>query len=480
MKTYKKTYQTLLVATLLFLGGCKTMQPVQHASSIKTPQNFDGQTDSTGIAAMQWKSFFKDPNLIALIDTALLNNPDLKMAVQRIEMAKSNIFLAKGALLPAISAEVSGGGRKFGDYTMDGVGNYDTNFSENIDADRRLPAPFLPDYFVGFRSSWEIDIWGKLRTQKKAAYTRFLATQAGRNLVVTSLIAQVSRLYYELLAMDAELAIIQKNITLQQSAVENIKIQKEGGRANELGVRQFTAQLLNTQSLEIQINQRIVEAENNLNFLLGRFPQKITRNGRLNENLPERVQAGIPSKMLIRRPDIQQAEFELLANHADLQAARLAFLPSLNITGLLGFNAFKGSLLFNPGSIAYSALGGLAAPIFNRKALKAGQKRFEAASVEALFAYNKAILTGFQEVSTSLKKIENTKKISEFKKQEVDVLQLAVVTSRDLFTTGYATYLEIIAAQKNVLEAELALTEVQKDQHLALVDLYRSLGGGWE
>ncbi|WP_285547155.1 TolC family protein, partial [Dyadobacter frigoris] len=117
---------------------------------------------------------------------------------------------------------------------------------------------------------------------------------------------------------------------------------------------------------------------------------------------------------------------------------------------------------------------------FNRKGLKAGQKRFEAASIESLYAYNKAILTGFQEVSTSLKKIENTKKISDFKKQEVDVLQLAVITSRDLFTTGYATYLEIITAQKNVLEAELALTEVQKDQHLALIDLYRSLGGGWE
>ncbi|MCF2442430.1 TolC family protein [Dyadobacter sp. CY345] len=480
MKTYKTIYKTLPVAALIFMSGCKMMQPVTKSASIRTPETFENQTDSTGIGSMQWKSFFKDPNLIALIDTALLNNPDLKIAVQRIEMARSNVLLAKGALLPAVNAEVSGGGRKFGDYTMDGVGNYDTNFSDNIDADRRLPAPFLPDYFVGFRSTWEVDIWGKLRTQRKAAYTRFLASEQGKHLVTTSLIAQVSRLYYELLGMDAEQEIIKKNIILQQSAVENIKIQKEGGRANELGVQQFTAQLLNTQSLEIQINQRIVEAENNLNFLLGRFPQKITRSGTLNENLPERVQAGIPSRMLIRRPDIQQAELELLANNADLQAARLAFLPSLNITGLLGFNAFKSSLLFNPGSIAYSALGGLAAPIFNRKALLAGQKRFEAANIEALYSYNKAILTGFQEVSTSLKKIENTKKFADFKRQEVEVLQQAVGVSRDLFLTGYATYLEIITAQKNVLEAELSLMEVQKDQHLALIELYRSLGGGWE
>ena len=480
MKTYKTLCKTLPVAALLFVSGCKMMQPVKQSASVLTPDTFENQNDSTGIGSMQWKTFFKDPNLIALIDTALMNNPDLKIAVQRIEMARSNVLLAKGALLPAVGAEVSGGGRKFGDYTMDGVGNYDTNFSENIDADRRLPAPFMPDYFAGFRSTWEVDIWGKLRTQRKAAYNRFLASEKGKHLVTTSLIAQVSSLYYELLGMDSELAIIQKNIALQQSAVENIKIQKEGGRANELGVRQFTAQLLNTQSLEIQINQRIVEAENNLNLLLGRFPQRIQRQGRLNDNLPDRVQAGIPSRMLTRRPDIQQAELDLLANNADLQAARLAFLPSLNITGMLGFNAFKGSLLFNPGSIAYSAIGGLAAPIFNRKALKAGQKRLEAASIESLYSYNKAILTGFQEVSTSLKKIENTKKISDFKKQEVDVLQQAVATSRDLFLTGYATYLEIITAQKNVLEAELALTEVQKDQHLALIELYRSLGGGWE
>jgi multidrug efflux system outer membrane protein len=480
MKTNNKIYSTLFVTALVCLSGCKVMQPVKHDSAIKTPETFESQTDSTGIGAIRWKDFFKDPKLVALIDTALLNNPDLQMAVQRIEMAKSNILLAKGAMLPTVNAEIAGGGRQFGDYTMDGVGNYDTNFSPNLDANRKLPAPFLPDYFTGLRSSWEIDVWGKLKTQKKAAYTRFLASEKGKHLVTTSLIAQVSSLYYELLALDSELVIIKKNITLQQSAVENIKIQKEGGRANELGVRQFTAQLLNTQSLEIQINQRIVEAENTLNFLLGRFPQTIQRSINLNDNLTERVQTGIPSRMLTRRPDIQQAEFELLANHADLQAARLAFLPSLNITAMVGFNAFKGSLLFSSGSLAYTALGGLTAPIFNRKALKAGQKRSEAASMQSLHAYNKAILTGFQEVSTSLKKIDNTRKLSDFKKQEVDVLQQAVATSRDLFLTGYATYLEIITAQKSVLEAELSLTEVQKDQHLALIELYRSLGGGWE
>jgi len=480
MKTLKKQFSVLLIGTLMSLSSCKLMQPVEQKARISTPKTFENQADSTSIAAIQWKSFFKDPNLIALIDTALLNNPDLKIASQRIEMVRTNIMLAQGALLPSVSAEISGGGRKFGDYTMDGVGNYDTNFSENIDEDRRLPAPFMPDYFAGLRSSWEVDIWGKLKTSKKAAYNRLLATEKARQVVTTGLIAEIASAYYELIALDTEMAIIQKNIVLQQSALETIRIQKEGGRANELGVQQFSAQLLNTRSLEVEKQQQIIEIENRLNLMLGRFPQQIVRGSILEQTIPPTVQAGIPANMLKRRPDIQQAQLELLASYSEQQVAQLALLPSLNITAFVGFNAFKSNLWFNPASIAYSALGNLAAPLINRKGLKAGQRRAEAASLEALYNYNKVVLTGFQEVSTSLKKLENNKRINDLKTQEVDVLQQAVTTSKDLFVTGYATYLEVITAQRSVLDAELTLTNVQKEQFLALIALYRSLGGGWE
>ncbi|MHA4736375.1 efflux transporter outer membrane subunit [Dyadobacter sp. MSC1_007] len=480
MKNYKKLSHLLLLALLVSLSGCKLMQPVEQHTRIKTPEKFAEQSDSTGIGSIQWKTFFTDRHLVALIDTALQNNLDLKMAIQRIEMVRSNVLVAQGALLPAVSADVSGGGRKFGDYTMDGVGNYDTNFSENIDSDRKLPAPFMPDYFVGLRSSWEIDIWGKLKSQKKAAYNRLLATEKAQQAIITSLIAEIARSYYELMALDTELDIIRKNVALQQSAVETIKIQKEAGRANELGVRQLTAQLLNTQSLEFEVQQRIIEIENDVNMLLGRFPRPIVRGTTLEQTIPEPVRAGIPANMLKRRPDIQQAQLDLLAYYSEQQAAQLAFLPSLNITAFLGFNAFKGNLLFSSGSLAYSALGGLTAPIVNRKALKANQKRAEAASLEALYAYNKSVLNGFREVSTSLKKLENTRKISDLKKQEVEVLQQAVATSKDLFLTGYASYLEVITAQRGVLQEELNLTNVQKDRFLALIELYRALGGGWE
>jgi multidrug efflux system outer membrane protein len=276
MKISKIIYGCLLTAGVVAVSGCSSLKPVKSPDTLQPEASFTGTTDSVTIAQIKWKDFFKDPLLVDLIDTALKNNYDLKKAVQRIEMAQAALMYRQGALLPVVTAEGSGGVRKFGEYTMDGVGNYDTNFSTNIGPDKHIDK-HLQDYFLGLRSSWEIDIWGKLRKQKEAAAMRFLATEKGRQLITTSLIAQVGRLYYELLALDNELMIVRRNEELQGKAVETIKIQKEGGRANELAVRQFVAQYLNTQALEAQKLQQIVELENQLNALLGRFPQPIRR-----------------------------------------------------------------------------------------------------------------------------------------------------------------------------------------------------------
>ena len=469
-----------MLVTGLLLTGCNLLKPVDHPAAVQAPPSYLVSTDSASVGTIRWRDFFSDPLLVNLLDTALQQNLDLRIALQRIEAARTEVWLRRAALFPAVEAEVSGGVRRYGDYTMDGVGNYDTNFSDRIDEDRRIPNP-VPDYFVGLRSAWEVDLWGKLRNQREAAYARFLATEKGRQLVLTQLIAEVATRYYELLALDNELDILQKNIQLQQSAVETITIQKQGGRATELAVRQFRAQLLNTQGLEAQKTQEIIEIENQLNLLLGRFSQPIRRGAPIRQQvLPADVKAGIPSVSLRRRPDVQQAELELLATRSDLQAARVAFLPSLTITAHSGFNAFKSALLLSPGSAAYGVLAGLSAPLINRRALKAGQRRAETTSQEALYNYNKTLLTGYQEVVTNLRKLENLGRADTLKEQEVEELQQAVAASNDLFIAGYATYLEVITAQKTVLEAELDLTRIQKEQFSALIALYRSLGGGWE
>jgi multidrug efflux system outer membrane protein len=200
----------------------------------------------------------------------------------------------------------------------------------------------------------------------------------------------------------------------------------------------------------------------------------------IEQPLPENTEVGVPSQLLRNRPDVQQAELELRAANADLQAAQLAFLPTLTISAFTGYNAFAGSVLFNQGSLAYNLLGGLAAPVFNRKALKADRRNSQAVAMEAVYDYNQAIISGVQEVVTSLKKIQNVGRVSDLKAQETLALQQAVSVSNDLFLTGYASYLEIITAQKSVLEAELELTSLKKEQFQAVIELYRALGGGWQ
>jgi outer membrane protein TolC len=248
-------------------------------------------------------------------------------------------------------------------------------------------------------------------------------------------------------------------------------------------VQQFTAQLLRTQGLAFEVRQRIVEAENQMNQLLGRYPQRIARGAPIGQQpLADSVAAGVPTYMLLRRPDIRQAELELAATHADVSAARAAFLPSLTITPYVGLNAFKASMLFQPESIALGVLSGLAAPVFNRSFIKADYQRTTAADREAFFNYQKTLQTSFREVHTNLRGLANLRRAYALKQQEVASLTTAVSVSRDLFSAGakYASYLEVVTAQRSVLDAELEATNLRKEQFLLLIDLYRALGGGWD
>jgi outer membrane protein, multidrug efflux system len=471
-------FKGILIVTILLASSCKILKPVKMPEKTSIPENFTGGTgESIGKAPI--KEFFPDHKLVTLIDHALANNLDLKIAHQRIEIARAQLMFSRNALLPSIGLNTSAGVRKYGDYTMDGVGNFDTNLSDNIGSDKRIPNP-VKDYFLGLQSSWEIDIWGKLRNQKKSAFARFMSSQQGKNLLTTELVSEIASFYYELLALDAELDIIRKNVKLQETAVEMINIQKEGGRATELAVKQFSAQLVNTKALEYQVSQEIVRIENIINYLIGRFPQPIDRENSIqNQSLPLSG-TGVPSEMLQRRPDIIQAELELVAAKADLKAARAAFLPSLRIDAHTGLNAFNSAVLLSPASLAYGAVAGLATPIFNQRALMAGFNINVSGNFQAHYNYQKTILNGYREVITNLKRIENYQKINQLKTEEVEMLQDAVAISRDLYFAGYASYLEVITAQKSVLEAEIQQNLSKKEQLISTIELYRALGGGWE
>jgi len=458
--------------------------PSGPAPSPSAPKTFTQAplTDTISIGATPWRQFFQDPALVGLIDTALQQNLDLRVAVQRVEVFQAQYLARRGALLPTVSATGTGGLDRYGEYTLNGVGNYDTNFSQNTLGNRRIPGPLVPDLFVGLRSSWEIDIWGKLRSRRKAAYLRVLGSQQGRNLVVTNVVADVARAYYELLTLDNQLATLLRNARFQQEGLRLIRIQKKAGRVTELAVQQFAAQALRTESLAYGTRQRITETEASLNQLLGRYPQPIRRGAALpsQQGLPTRLGAGLPATALLRRPDVRQAELELRATSAEIDAARAAFLPSLTLTPYVGLNAFRPSLLLNPGSVVYGALAGLAGPIINRAQYRADFQQAVAGNYEGYYRYQQALQTGFREVVVGLQGLENYRAVADLRAREVAQLQSAVATSNELFVAGYASYLEVITAQRSVLEAELSLADARQEQLLQSVNLYRALGGGWQ
>ena len=471
----------LAFSFLLLAFGCRMPKPLVLPDNKAMPDTFAvSSTDTAGIGQLPWQQFFEDAPLRALIDTALQYNYALQSSREEMKISEAVLLAARYAWLPNVNLSATAGIDKYGKYTLNGVGNFDTNLSTNISKDQRIPDP-TPDFFLGLRSSWEVDLWGKIKARKRAALARYLASAQGRRLVTTLLVSEVAAHYYTLVALDNELAIIKKNIALQETALATVQIQQSAGRATLLAVQQFEAQLLDTRSLEHITRQRQLVVESQLNFLLGRYPQPVPRSRALAiDTLAAPWKPGLPGKLLTNRPDIKQAELELAASKADVQAARKAFLPSLNITPYGGFNAFKAGLLLEPASFAYGVLGGITAPLFNQKQLQAQYRINESGSKISYYHYQQKILQAYQEVSVALGNVHNQQHIYALREKEVSVLQSAVSTANDLFLSGYASYLEIITAQKSVLEAELALIHARRDMLAGTVQLYQTLGGGWQ
>ncbi|MNK02865.1 Outer membrane protein OprM precursor [compost metagenome] len=456
--------------------ACKLPQLAGRAENKEIPLSFAGSKDTLNSTQIKWQDFFKDQYLVNLIDTALKNNQELNITLQEIEIARNEIRIKKGELLPVVNYKLGAGIEKVGRYTSSGAGDASTDITPG----REVPDP-LPDYNFGLQASWEADIWHKLRNGKQAAVNRYLGTVEGKNFVVSSLIAEIANSYYELLAQDNELEIVRKNIALQSNALELMKIQKQATRVTELAVRKFEAEVLNSKSLEFDIQQKVIETENRINLLLGRYPQAIARDkGKFTDLVPPVVQVGIPSQLLANRPDIKQAEFELSAAKLDVKIAKAQFYPSLGISANLGFQAFNPSyLLRTPESLAYSLAGDLVGPLINRNGIKAEYLNANAKQLQAVYNYERSILTGYLEVANQLSSISNLQKSYELKAKQVKALTESIDISNDLFKSARADYFEVLMTQRDALQSRLELIETKKQQLNAVVNVYRALGGGW-
>jgi len=471
-----RIYCSLRIAFLLIsFSGCSLNTNVSIPEK-EMPLSFQNQKSGATIADIKWRQYFTDALLQKLIDTAVANNIDLQIALQRIELSRSSVKLANGALLPQVSLNVGGGVSRFGLYTMDGAGNATTEITPG----QNVPVN-LPDIYVGLQSSWEVDVWGKLRNQRKSAISQYLSSIEGTHFVISNLVADVAIFYNELLALDNELDVIRQTIGKQQEALDVVKLQKEAGRANELAVQQFNAQLLNTRVLEINVLQQLTETENKINFLLGRYPQPIERAKNVFFNgVPQQISAGVPSQLLENRPDVRAAEFQIEASKFDLKAAKAAFFPNFNITASFGFQAFNPEFLFmSPASIAYSVMGTLVAPLINMNALKAQFNTAKANQLTAMYNYQKTILNAYVEVANELSNIQNLQQVNTLKKQQSEVLEQSVDTSKELYKYARASYLEVLLAQQSALQSNIELIHVAKQQRISTINIYKALGGGW-
>lgn len=469
----------LILLLSVGLAACKIPQ-LTESQKVTLPAHFTADTTSAGksVAAESWKQFFPDTLLQKYIQMALSQNPDYLVALQQVQMAKAHLYSQKFWFLPAIQGMAGAGMRRFGKFTIDGVGNFDTNFSPNIEPDQRM-SEHLPDLVLGLDLSWEIDIRGKLRNQKKAARLRKEGALVLAQFAHAQLITTVAEYYYTLAALDAELEIIKKNVALQQRAFETIEIQKSGGRANELGVTQIEAQLLHTQGLEFLLRQEVIEVRNGLRLLLGQpeleipaiqFPDKAFSHITLT--------SGKVSEFLQNRPDIRQAELEYLASGADVKAARAAFFPSLTLSAQGGFNSFNPSFFLTaPASLAYQAMAGLVSPIFQQGAIRSQYRMATSRQEIAYQQYRKTVMQAYLEVINLMQKMNNVQEAIALKSKEVAVLSESVQISNTLFITANASYLEILNAQQNVLNAELALVELRRDLYFSTLRYYRALGG---
>lgn len=464
-----------LISTLF--TACNVPQLVQKKANRTVPESFRGGTDSTNSSRINWQEFFHDPQLTALIDTALANNQELNITMQEIEVSRYEAMARKGEYLPFVDVGAAAGAEKVGRYTSQGANDANTD----IQPGQEFPE-ILPDFMVGAFASWEVDIWRKLRNARKSALLRYQATIEGKNYLVTNLVAEIAYSYYELMALDNQLLILKSNIEIQKNALAIIRLEKQSARVTELAVRRFEAEVLKNRSKQFFIQQRITETENRINFLVGRYPKPILRNSQgFTEMVPDTLLAGIPSQLLENRPDIRQAEQELAAAKLDIQVAKADFYPSVRLSAGVGFQAFNPVyFLKSPESMLFSLAGDLVAPLVNRNAIKARYFSANARQIQSVYNYERTILTAYVEVVNQLSRIGNLQQSYDLQVQQVDALTQSIKISTNLFRSAKADYMEVLLTQRDALEAKMELVETKQEQLHAMVNLYQALGGGWK
>ncbi len=469
MKQFNLTGILLLV---LIWSGCKVSKDVPTPQNI-APVEFrsSNSTDSTSIGNIALKDFITDTTIQHLIDTALVKNIDLQIALKNIDAAALLFKQSRLNNIPQLNLQVTASSSRPSDNSLNGLSLNQFTGSSRIE-----------DYSTSLDVVWEADIWGKIRSQKAGALANFLQTEEVKKAIQTRLVADVANGYYNLLMMDAQLEIAKQNLKLNDSTLRIIKLQFTAGQVTSLAVQQAEAQQLVAAQLIPNLEQNLTIQENALSVLIGTLPKSISRQNRLeNIVLPQELNAGFPSAMLTRRPDIKAAELALKAANARVGVTKASLYPTLNISASGGLNAFKASNWFTvPASLFGLASGGITQPVFQRRQLKTNYEVAKIDREKSVIQFRQSVLNAVGEVSDELTRVEKLKTQYALAEKRFQTSQLASKNASLLFKSGMASYLEVINAQSNLLQSELQLASIKTQQLNAVVGLYRSLGGGWQ
>lgn len=480
----KHKYYILGLAAILLLASCRASRiGTVPAIDPNLPLSYEGlaeneKNDSATIALLSWEKFFPDTLLQHYINEALNNNHSFLQTLERVSIARVQLRQSRSQLFPDVNIGVQGYVQRFGDYTMDGVGNETTNTPDLI-REKHIPAPYR-ELQLGISFQWEADLWGKLTQKKRAASARWMASVEAVRLARTLLVSEVAILYFELVGLDRQHEVLERALQDAQISHELTYELKQEGEETQLAVDQFRARVLQLQGMLLDTRQQTGEKERALCTLIGHFPSAIERcsfDSLANMRFPGQV--GIPAQLLQLRPDIRKAEMELIASKADVMAARKAFYPSLIIGGNGGFNAFALSKWFaSPASMAYDLGLGITAPLFNRAQVRSAWQAAQGRERIALAAYHEATLKAYEEVSNLIAASELTSRRKHLKQQESLVHRRSVSNATDLFKLNFVGYLEVLSADERYLNCELEQIALSTKNCALQAMLYRALGGG--
>ena len=459
------------VATCLggLLVGC-AVGPDYKRPSIDTPTAYRGpeappSTPSGGasLGDEKWWDLFDDPVLQQLIRTALQQNYDVRIAAARVLQAQAQLSITRASEFPVVNAGAQG-------------------FAE------RNPqiAPILPAYEakaaeVDLSVIWNLDFWGKYRRETEAARASLLASEWGRRAVQTSVVSSIAAAYFQIRELDAALQVARDTLASRQNSLHLTEVLAQNGSASKLDLSQAQQLVYTAAETVPDLERQLAQQENALSTILGTNPEDIPRGHALTEQPdPPSVPPGLPSELLERRPDIREAEQNLVAANAEIGVAKAAYFPSISLTGLAGYESYQLRQLFSSSASVWNATGSLTQPVFEAGSLRAGMKFARAQEEQMLLTYKQTIINAFQQVSDSLVAYQ---KDHEFRQQQellTSAAQDADRLSNILYQHGGASYLQVLTSETNYFTAQLNLAQAQLNERLALVQLYNALGGGWQ